>query len=240
MSKSPLKAEKVENAPCEKHGPYPIRSLIDGVWYGHAAGCPACLRESEAAEMFRKSNIPQRYAAESLDTYKAANAGQQKVLAAARDYAENFGAYRKQGRGLILCGTEGTGKNHLATGICKLLHEQRFTTVLVKASELLDTIWGKGFAERDAWIRKLARVDLLVIDELGRQSTTEQAMHALFRVIDARSEEVLPTMVTTNLDRDGLVALLTKPGYDRLTQGGAKRYTMEWPSYRPNAHEVQP
>ncbi len=231
MSKNPLE----QHAVCDTHGKYPVRSVIDGVVYGHIEGCPTCRREKSAEALLTRTRIPPRYLTSALENYEVRSATQGAVHAACVDYAENFRLYRSQGRGLILCGKPGTGKNHLATGIGRRLHEQRFTVLMAKASEFLDEYWAKSFGERDEWIRGLAAVDLLMIDELGKQSETANAQNALFRVIDARYEALLPTLVTTNLDRAGLVALLGEAAYDRLTQGGTKRYTLDWQSYRSTA-----
>lgn len=226
---------KVEYGHCPDHGPFVIREQINGVIFAHEQVCQHCRREAQAASLVSRARIPLRFARATLDNFEAPTEKHARILAACRDYADNFRRYRAQGRGLILCGEPGTGKNHLATGICKELHRQRFTMVMVKAAELLDTFWGKSHAERDGWLAELCRVDLLLIDELGRQSTTDNAQNVLFRVIDGRYEAMLPIMVTTNLDRAGLIGLLGEAAYDRMAQGGTKRYTLDWESYRATA-----
>lgn len=180
--------------------------------------------------------MPARFSDASFDNYACSSDEQRRVLAACRDYATNFAAYRRQGRGLILSGKVGTGKNHLATAIFKALVEQKFTALRVKASEFLEAFWAKEFNERDAWVRDVARVDLLMIDEVGRSSSGQNAQNVFFRLIDARYENSLPTLICTNLNRDELFAALGDAAYDRLTQGGTKRYTLNWESYRPMAH----
>ena len=50
----------------------------------------------------------------------------------------------------------------------------------VKASQFLDTFWGKGFEEREKWLRELAKVDLLFFDEIGRSSETKNAQDGFF------------------------------------------------------------
>jgi len=224
----------VERAECEKHGAYVVREELAG--YGIVArnpgGCPVCLAERKASRLMSESNMPERFAGCTFDTYEATTPKQTRVLDVCRDYAENFGTYRKQGRCLIMCGNPGTGKNHLATAIFKALRANRFTALRVKASEYLDAYWGKEFAERDEWLHGMFRVDLLIIDEVEKASKTDNARNAMFRLIDGRYEAMLPTLVITNQSRAELVETLGDPGYDRLTEGGSQRLVFDWESRR--------
>jgi DNA replication protein DnaC len=224
----------IERAECPAHGYYVIREELSG--YGVVArnpgGCPQCLAERNASRLMAESNMPERFADCTFDTYQTESAKQQAVLDVCRDYAENFGQYRKQGRCLVMCGKPGTGKNHLATAIVKVLRAKRFTSLRVKASEFLDAYWGKEFAERDEWLRGMFRVDLLIVDEVEKASKSENARNAMFRLIDGRYEAMLPTLVITNQNRVELVETLGEPAYDRLTEGGSQRLVFDWGSRR--------
>lgn len=131
-----------------------------------------------------------------------------------------------------MCGNPGTGKNHLATAMAKAIKAQRMTVLRVKATEYLDAYWAKEFGERDTWLRELAKVHLLILDEVGRSSSTANAQNAFFRLIDARYEAMRPTVALSNLDRQGLIETLGDAAYDRLTEAGAQRLTFDWESRR--------
>lgn len=220
---------------CDRHGKYIAREEISGVIYAHVGGCKVCRAEQAAASLMSGCNVPTRFSHATLDNFIADTPAKSSVLDACGDYASNFRNHRSVGRGLILCGEIGTGKNHLCTGIFKRLREQRFTCLRVKAAEFLDAYWAKSFSERDEWVREMARVDLLHFDEIGRSSQGAGAQQALFRVIDARYENVMPTLITTNLTRNELVEVLGDAAYDRVRQGGTRRYTLSWASFRPEA-----
>lgn len=229
-------AELRETADCETHGPYLVREGSGIHVFAHnPGGCPDCLRAKRADKLLAASNIPARFSACDFGNYVAETPTQQRVLSACRAYAEDFRSHLAAGRGLIMVGNPGTGKNHLATAMAKAISAHRFTVLRVKATEFLDAYWAKDFAERDAWVREMAAVHLLILDEVGRSSSTANAQNAFFRLIDARYEAMRPTMVLSNLDRQGLVDTLGDAAYDRLTEAGAQRLTFDWQSARASA-----
>lgn len=222
-----------ETADCPTHGAYLVRSGSIRCMVAHnPGGCPDCLRTARAEGLLADSNIPARFAACEFDNYEADTPKQLKVLDACWAYAREFAGHLAAGRGLIMLGNPGTGKNHLATAICKALRAKRHTVLRVKAAEFLDAYWAKDFDQRDAWIREMARVHLLILDEVGRSSKTDNAQNAFFRLIDSRYEAVRPTMLLSNLDRQGVIDVLGEAAYDRLTEAGAQRLTFDWASRR--------
>lgn len=247
MSLNPLDVSGVQTRPgsgrtladlrdmevCDVHGPYVVRQTIDGTVYAaNPGGCPHCLSTKRAAGLLSASNIPARFAHCDFDNYLTETDKQRLVLDVCRAYAADFESNLAAGRGLILLGNPGTGKNHLATAICKAVRASKRTVLRVKASEFLDAYWGKDFKEREAWMQELAAVHLLILDEVGRSSSTASAQNAFFRLIDARYEAVRPTMVLSNLDRQGVIDVMSEAAYDRLREAGACRLTFDWQSLR--------
>lgn len=233
---------KVDNLPfaadfgvCDIHGKY-AKNMQDEA--GHIRsfrpGCQKCRKIEETKKLLNDCNIPKRFSECTFDNYKPTNHEQGIVLNQCRVYAENFHDYRASGSCLILCGNPGTGKNHLATAISKHLLKSDYSVLRVKAAEYLDAFWAKDFEAREKWIKSLAKVDLLMIDEIGRSSNAKAAQDALFRLIDARYEAQAPTLTASNLNRAGLIDVLGDAAYDRLRQGG-NLLTFGWKSYRTAA-----
>lgn len=222
-----------EIANCEDHGEYPT-NMIDKV--GHIRrfpeGCPTCKRQKNAASLLAQSNIPKRFADCDFDNYDAATEEQHRVLKRCEKYANEFVKFRDDGACLLLCGRPGTGKNHLATAISKRLLANGHSVLRVKASQYLDAYWSKAFDERESWLKGMAAVDLLMIDEIGRSNSAKAAQDAFFRILDARYEAQLPSLLATNLNREDLIDVLGEATYDRLTQGGSIRLTFDWDSHR--------
>lgn len=218
---------------CATHGKYPLNGLdARGREFWHPEECPHCKRQAKSERLLKGMNIPRRFADCTFDNYETPDLAQRKALAACRDYADNFAEYHDGGVSAIMMGNPGTGKNHLATAIARQLHEARYTVVRVKASEFIEMFWSLEFAGRGKWIQELAQVDLLILDEIGRSSDTKAANDAFFRLIDSRYEEKRPTLLLTNLNREGLEETLGNPAVDRLRDGGGKLLPFMWDSYR--------
>lgn len=219
---------------CAVHGSYAANMRDEaGTVRRLAGGCPVCQKQKNAHRLLAASNIPKRFEGCDFSNYVAVGEAQTRVFDTCVAYAENFALHRESGACLMLCGTPGTGKNHLATAISKRVLALGFTVLRVKASEFLDAYWGKSFDERDPWLKAMAGVDLLMLDELGRASNAKSAQDAFFRLLDERYEAQLPTLMATNLNREDLTEVLGAAAYDRLTQGGGSRLTLNWPSHRP-------
>ena len=104
---------------------------------------------------------------------------------------------------LLLAGSVGVGKTHLAVAACHtLLHRGRvvyFTT----SAELLDTLRDAYNAEGEdghySLIERMKTVDVLAIDDFGKERRNEFAVERLSVIVHARHRSGLTTIVTTNL-----------------------------------------
>lgn len=101
---------------------------------------------------------------------------------------------------LILMGPVGTGKTHLATAIgvnaCHLGLKVRFASV---AHLVLTLAQASKAARLDQEMTRLARLDLLILDELGYIPIDLDQARMLFQVI-ADAYEATSLIVTTNLE----------------------------------------
>ena len=123
---------------------------------------------------------------------------------------------------IILIGESGTGKTHLATALaicaCQQGRRVRFTTLAGLANELQEADSRRELARV---IARYARIELLVLDELGYLALPEGAAELVFQVISERNERA-SLIVTTNLPfgewtRVFPDARLAKAVVDRLT-----------------------
>lgn len=220
-------------ATCEQHGEYPRnRQDEEGYERWYQPGCPMCRRQSAARALMRQADISPRFAACTFDNYVAEGQAQQHALKVCRQYADNFADNLARGVCMILRGNPGTGKNHLSSAIMMQVMQAGRSAMRIKAQAYLDAYWAQDFGERDRWMSRMARVDLLVIDEIGRASNSKAANDAFFRLLDERYENMRPTIVISNLDREGLRETLGPAAYDRLTEGGGNLVNFDWSSHR--------
>ncbi|MCX0231908.1 ATP-binding protein, partial [Escherichia coli] len=79
-------------------------------------------------------------------------------------------------------------------------------------------------------VDRLAAVDVLVVDDVGKSLGNDFERSSFFNVIDMRWGARKPTIVTTNEPPEVLRDLLTPAGFDRLTEAGAGVLHLDWPS----------
>ena len=100
---------------------------------------------------------------------------------------------------VILIGESGTGKTHLATALavcaCQQGRRVRFTTLAGLANELQEA---ESRRELQRVVARYARIELLVLDELGYLALPEGAAELVFQVVSERNERA-SLIVTTNL-----------------------------------------
>lgn len=231
---------------CERHGRYQINFQRNGNTYYTGGECPTCAEERKKHQeverhvaLLKDANIPPRFRACTFDNYRVEVAGQREAVIAAKAYADSFKTHCENGNSIIYRGHVGTGKNHLAIATAKQLLQAGFTVRLVKAQEFLDSYWGKSFAEREEYMQTIGKVDLLILDELGRSSTNKGAEDAFFRLIDSRYEQMKPTMLLSNLPIKDIEQIITPAGLDRLRQGDRAVINFDWGSYRADANLKQ-
>jgi len=109
------------------------------------------------------------------------------------------GAWIADRESVILVGESGTGKTHLAIALavcaCQQGRRVRFTTLAGLANELQEA---ESRRELARVIGRYARIELVVLDELGYLALPEGAAELVFQVISERNERA-SLIVTTNL-----------------------------------------
>lgn len=109
------------------------------------------------------------------------------------------GEYIDKAEPIVLIGDCGTGKTHLATGLCVAACRQkrrvRFTTATALVNELVE-------AKQDNRVGRVLgrwqRYDLIAVDEVGYVPLADIGAEFLYQVIADRTEKV-GLVVTTNL-----------------------------------------
>jgi DNA replication protein DnaC len=109
------------------------------------------------------------------------------------------GAYIDQAETVIFVGDPGTGKTHLATALGVAAAEQGRRVRFVTAGRLVNELTeAKSALELGRVVSRYARLDLLVLDELGYLPLGKADAELLFQVLSERAEQ-RALVLTTNL-----------------------------------------
>lgn len=164
-----------------------------------------------------KSGIKRRFQQRTFPNFRCDTPGRTKNYRIAKEYADNFAYHRARGDGLYIEGTNGTGKTHLAAAIALQLIGEGIPVICKTSSDLLLDI-KKSFDDStvsEAQVLDIyKRVDLLIIDDLGKEQCSDWSMSTLYSILNDRYEDMKPTIVTTNYNAEGLVSALTPKGFD--------------------------
>ena len=175
----------------------------------------AMRRKVEA--LLGKSGIKKRFQQRTFPNFRCDTQGRKKNYAIAKEYADNFAYHRAIGDGLYIEGTNGTGKTHLAAAIALQLIGEGIPVICKTSSDLLLDI-KKSFDDSSMHEAQVLdvykKVDLLIIDDLGKEQCSDWSMSTLYSILNDRYEDMKPTIVTTNYNADQLAAALTPKGFD--------------------------
>ena len=184
--------------------------------------------QREKLERYEKSGVPERYLNEALDTYKITN----EMQATAAKAATNFLHALKCGefKSLVLIGNAGTGKTHLACAIIREVGGKYRT-----APDIVEEMRrAKSFtaAETEAEIIDYyGRVNLLVIDEIGRGISATDEKYVIYQLVNARYNTRKPTVLISNLGKSDFLQYIGVAAADRLVES-AEICELKGESYR--------
>ena len=160
-----------------------------------------CWRESISKRLIGDARIPRRYHHCSLNDFTTYdNETLEDALVRSRKFADAFPVVS---RGLFFLGEPGVGKTHLAAAILKQVVLTRGARGLFyDTRDLLKVIRGTYNAvvkttELDV-LRPVMEADLLVLDDLGAEKTSEWVEETLNLIVNTRYNERRATIFTSN------------------------------------------
>jgi DNA replication protein DnaC len=153
--------------------------------------------------------IPKAYRGVSFDREPLPSMSREfpAVVRAVRAYTRSISDQIENGRGMWFTGDYGTGKTTLAMLISKTALEADYTVAIYSLPRLLamlrETFRDDSAESLNSLIDRLCSVDLLHIDDVGAEQTSEWVLEQLYSVVNTRYEDQRAMVLTTNLiDQD--------------------------------------
>ena len=206
LAKHGFGSDALENAPLCPH-------CGDSGWKG-VQMCE-CLKQIYAAEQIRELSTLLDLAGQSFDTFRLdyyspqSQNGQEscrdsmgRVLQICKAYAKNFGSFAIHN--LYLFGQPGLGKTFLSACIAREVSEQGRSVVYDTAGNIFtqfeDRKFSRGEDNRDARdeTHRYLNCDLLILDDLGSEMTTQFTQTALYELINTRLVGGKHTVISSN------------------------------------------
>jgi len=152
-----------------------------------------------------------------------------------RRYVDDVEGNLDAGRGLWFMGDVGTGKTTLAMLVSKAaLDAGRSVAIyslprlLAEIRETFDDDSQRSYLEL---LQRLSDVDLLHVDDVGAEKTSEWVLEQLYAIVNARYEAECSIVITTNLQPHELSEQIGERTVSRLTEicgAGLPMYGDDW------------
>ena len=144
----------------------------------------------------RRANLPERWSLESFPYARQPGVNRKQI----RTFAEL--EFIGKAENIVLMGPTSVGKTGLASGILLKALENGYRCQFIRAQDLFDEMYA-SLADRSTrqLLKRLARVDVLLIDEFGYLNLKPEQSNIFFKLMEERYHRH-STIITTNLEYD--------------------------------------
>ena len=204
----------------------PICPTCGGAGYGGGGMCE-CLKElcrqeqkkeltnlfgAESFEKFRLDLYPEQY---DNQLKRSPREVMNRTYHDTLSYAQNFTCTSPS---LLFVGATGLGKTYLSACIARTVADRGFSVSYAPVGQLMAAFENEKFRPQPdtSCTEEYFSCDLLIIDDLGTEMTTQFTISALYQILNTRLMGAKPTIVSTNLPLGDLSARYSEQIASRL------------------------
>lgn len=160
---------------------------------------------SKIKKLFKNNNLGKRQLNSTFENYKITNKNK-NAYDNVKKYVNKL-IKETTDKGLFVTGAYGVGKTYLASCIANEIIKNGKSVIFGTLIQLLDFIrdsYSDSEVSDKDYLNLYSSVDLLVIDDLGKEKPTEWVLEKLFLIVNNRYNNYLPIVITTNYNRNQL------------------------------------
>lgn len=184
-----------------------------------------------------------RYDNMFINNFQPRNSHQKAAQQGIIDYVKNFKKIKEhKNNSVMLVGDVGVGKTHLLVGAARALIDQGVPVIFVSTVELIENLreaeLNKTNPDYDgesirSQINTLSSAEVVIFDDVGQEKITEWVQVQYYRIINQRYLAMLPTLFSTNLDKEQLIQAVGDTVASRMAEMSAGRlYVMQGENVR--------
>jgi DNA replication protein DnaC len=172
----------------KEHLPYQdfLARLLRAQWQAN--------QENALAWRIDRAGLPEQWTLESFPFKRQPGVNPKQI----RTFAEL--EFIPRAENIVFVGPTGVGKTGLASGLLLKALQNGHRGIFMRAQDLFDEMYA-SLADRSTrrFLNRLARVDVLLIDEMGYLNLRPEQTNIFFKLMEERYRQ-RPTIITTNLD----------------------------------------
>jgi DNA replication protein DnaC len=189
--------------------------------------CKECANErqsEEQRERLRKQGVPSNLLHATIENWNAPGNDSRLIVDKAREFAA-----KRRGFLVLLGADKGTGKTHLAVAVMRQFKNGRF----IKQSTLLHEL-RRSYSDKAAQdpIETVSALAFWCSMKLASRRAVGMSSPCCTIFLTTGYGEKLPTVLTSNLDFDGLKEVIGERIADRLKEAAFSIFHLTGPSHR--------
>lgn len=168
-------------------------------------------RQKKIVALSKGSGVPKRFKKATFKNYNPVD--NPIALNKAKKFAEGF----PNSKALLLTGPVGTGKTHLAAAIANSLIDKLYSVYFGNVVDIMSFIKStynkeSSLTEEEAVNIMTKEVDLFIIDDLGKENSTNNTLALLYQLINRVYDNEKSLIITTNYNSIDLARKLGERG----------------------------